>query len=291
MNKISTYLVTAFLLFFLGCASTHFSNYWPYSQVPPMKVKDMVPKKYETIIPNLDSILSPIAKKHFKNQDSSIAVIEICTEIGGFFSTNWGLYRYNKKYHWPYDGSVELPEKPIGIISKFISDGIYHPEAMLRIMFTCYYKYLNGQDYNWENEINQTKALWPMSDPTNYAIDLPDTVAKLESQKMSNYYFGLLNTNDTVNILYNRQPKLTKKSSDWYYITGIINYKIPESEAISIRIVKIESEFNQNFYVTGSDTINQGDTIVQFHKDWLSRNHYYFNYHKCKEQREAFNVL
>lgn len=256
-----------------------------------MKVRYMVPKNYENIIPNLDSILSPIAKQHFKNQDSSIAVIEICEEIGGFFTTNWGMYRYNKKnYPWPYILSYELPEKPKGIISQFISDEIYHPMAMLRIMFSCYYKYLNGQDYNWDAEIYQTKLLWPMHDPTNYTLGLPDFIAKLESQRMSKYYFNSLNINDTVNVLFNRAPKLSKKSSDWYYITGIINYKIPESESISVRVIKIKSEFNQNYYLSDSDTINQGDTLIDFHRGWLSRNKNYFNYHKCKEQRESFNV-
>ncbi len=275
---------------FGACASTHFSNTWPYSQLPPNKVRAIAPKTLKDCLPAIDSVLSPVVKKHFKNQDSTIAVIELCEEIGGFFTTNWLLYRYNEYYHWPLNEFEKLPKKPIDIASLFISNGLYHPEAMIRVMFTCYYKYLNGQGYNWEEEINKMKTVWPIESATNYKPQLPKEIAAFEVKKISRYQFNLLNESDTVNILFNRSPRMTKKSSDWYYVTGLINFKIQETESINIRILNIESEFNQKYILRDNDTLRIGDTITDNHSGWLSRNQYYFNYNKCTETREAFNV-
>lgn len=283
IKKISFIVV---LLTLVGCASAHFSYSWPYIQIPPEKVKKITPLSYQDCIAAIDDVLSPVVKKHFKNQDSSIAVIELCEGIGGFFTTNWGLYRYNKEYHWPYDRSIPLPNKPVNIASKFISDGIYHPEAMIRIMFTCYYKHLNGQIFSWQEEIEKIKKIWPKGDPINYSAELPDSIAKIESEIMATFKFQLLEVNDTVNILYRRSSKLNKKSSDWYYLTGKINFKIPVTKSINIQILEIKSEFNQSYILRGVDTIMKGDTITQYHNGWLSKNKYYFNYQRCKEYRE-----
>lgn len=285
MIKVQVYTVIVSITLLLGCAAAHFSNYLPYSQLPPQKVKALTPKNYDDCLSAIDKVLSPVVKQHFKNQDSSIAVIEISNEIGGFFTTNWGLYRYNKRYHWPYNTYYKLPKQPFELSSTFISDGVYHPKEMLRIMFSCYYKYLNGQDYSWQDEINKSKKLWPAGDPVNYEASLPDTVEKTENKIISNYYFNLLHVNDTVNILYNRPPKLTKKSPDWYYLTAIINYKVPETKSINVTLVKIISEFNQNFMILNSDTLFQGDTLTDYYKGWLSKEKYYFNYHTGKEYR------
>lgn len=290
MKFFGSLLLLTLLCFLSECTSTRFNNYWPYSQLPPRKVKQLIPKHYEDCMGALDSILTPAVKFHFRDEDSSIAVIEICNSIGGFFSTNWRFYRYNRSYHWPDNYAINLPDKPTDIVSRFIYDGIAHPEAMLRVMFGCYYKYLNNQEYSWENEIRETKLLWPTINPKDFDAGIPDTVTKSESKIVSAYYFNLLNVHDTVNILYNRQPKSTRKSADWYYISGVINNKIQESESINIRIVNIESEFNQNYYLSGKDTIHIGDTITDYHKNWLSRNRNYFDYHKVMEKRAAYNL-
>jgi hypothetical protein len=272
-----------------SCASTQLKNYWPYSQIMPNKVQALVPKTYEDCLPAIDKILSEVAKRHFKNQDSSIAVIELCEEIGGFFTTNWRLYRYNEQYHWPLERNVILPKKPLNIASQFIADGIYHPKAMIRVMFTCYYKYLNGQEYDWHHEINKMKILWPEENPTNFSGELPEEIAVTEKNKISKYQFDLLSELDTVNILFNRPPKISKKSSDWYYITGIVNSKIQDTKSINITIIDIESEFTQKYMPRKNDTLKIGDTITEYHKGWLSRSKFYFNYHKCVEARKAFN--
>lgn len=184
----------------------------------------------------------------------------------------------------------KLPKTPTDLVSQFIADGIYHPEAMLRVMFTCYYKQLNGQEYDWDYEINKIKNVWPKGNSINYDAKLPEEIAQTENGKISTYKFNLLTVSDTVNILYNRLPKITNKSPDWYYLTGAINYKTPEKELINVKILDIESELNQKYLVWANDTIQIGDTLTVNHSGWLAKNHYYFNYNKCKEMREAFNL-
>jgi len=286
MTKLKTTFYLTPIIFILGCAAAHFSNFWPYSQIPPNKVQNLTPNNYDDCLSSIDNVLSPIVKKHFKDEDSSIAVIELCEEIGGFFTTNWYMYKYNKQYHWPNNSYTELPKKPEDISSQFISDGIYHPKAMIRIMFTCYYKHLNNQKFSWQDEIEKSKILWPKGNPTSYEAALPDTIKRLEKKIISEYYFSILKTNDTVNVLFNRPLKLTKKSPDWYYLTGIITNKIPVSKEISVRLIDIKSEFNQNFMLYKNDTASIGDTITEYYKGWLSTQRYYFNYHSCKEFRD-----
>ncbi len=289
-TRLKTIVIGTIISTLAACSASHFSNYWPYSQIHPTLVKKLIPINYNDCIPALDSILSPIVKQHFKEQDSSIAAIRICEDIGGFFTTNWKLYRYNKQYHWPNNYTQRLPDEPVDIASRFIDDGIYHPKAMIRIMFTCYHKHLNKRTYSWEEEIQKAKELWPQANPTSYKASLPNTVANLENRIISKYEFNILKVADTVNLLYNRPPRLSSKSSDWYYISGVIKDKYPETESIDIEIVNIDSEFKDKFMPMGNDTLHIGDTLSTHHKGWLSRNHSYFNYNRCVEQRRAFNV-
>lgn len=285
MIKVQIYVTIAWIVLLLGCAGAHFRNYQSYCQLPQEKVKALAPKNYDDCILAIDKVLSPVVKQHFKNQDSSIAVIELSDEIGGFFTTKWGMYRYNRRYHWPYKTHYKLPKQPVELSSTFISDGVYHPKAMLRIIFSCYYKYLNGQQYNWQDEINKSKKLWPSGNPVDYDASLPDTIARVENEIVADYYFNLLHVDDTVNLLYGRSPKLTKKSPAWYYLTAVINYKVPATKSIHVTLVQIISEYNQNFMVLNRDTLSQGDTLTDYYKGWLSKEKYYFNYHTGKEYR------
>lgn len=100
-----------------------------------------------------------------------------------------------------------------------------------------------------------------------------------------NYRFKLLSQNDTVDILYTSAPRLTEKSPDWYYLTGLIKYKIPRTKEINIELIDIKSEFGDNFLLLENDTIFTGDTLTDFSKGWLKRGVYYFNYNRNTEYR------
>ena len=284
--KLSIYICGAlFLLLLAGCASIHFSNAWPYSSMPSRKVGKLAPRQYDDCIRSLESVLTTTVKKHFKEEEISIAVIEISDQIGGFFTTNWGLYKYNAQYHWPFSVASRLPIMPVDISSQFISDGVYHPKAMLRIMFTCYHKYLNGIDFSWQEEIQKVVNLWPHEDAANFPFQVPDTISKLEEKVLSSHYYNLLDEKDTVNIFYNRAPRRTRKSPDWYYLTGVIQRKIPGTQEINLQLTNIESEFKQKFILFDKDIVYMGDTITLSHEGWLKKGKFYFNYLTATEFR------
>jgi hypothetical protein len=286
MRKITIYLIV-FLL--VGCTSMHFSNYYPYSKVPPQKLKSLYPIEYEDCMTLLDSILSNAVINNFKNTDTSIATIEISDGIGGFFITNWGLNKYGETKGTTYNmPRQKIPDMPIDLPSRFIHDGIPHPSAMIRVMFNCYHKYLNNKPYNWNQEIEEMKSYWINPETVYYYTRVPDTIAKLENRILVNYRFDLLNKNDTVDILYNRAPRLTKKSPDWYYLTGTVKYKLPKTKEINIELIEIKSEFGDNFLLAENDTIFIGDTLTDYSKGWLKRGMYYFNYNRNTEYRSGF---
>lgn len=286
INRKTNNLIFVILLILTSCAPTNFKYYWPYSNVPPQKLNTLFPIKYEDCMQLLDSILSKEVIKNFKNSDSTIATIEICEGIGGFFITNWKLNRYGETKGTTYNMPRQrLPERPIDLPSHFIHDGIEHPHAMIRVMFNCYYKYLNGLSYSWEAEIDKMKSYWINPDIIYYYTRVPDTIAKIENKILVDYYFNQLYVNDTVDILYNRAPRMTKKSPDWYYLTGIIKFKRPESKSINIQLIDIKSEFGNNYILTENDTIAVGDTLTDYSKGWLKRGKYYFNYNRNTEYR------
>lgn len=281
-------IFSALLSFLLlsGCNPEGFKQFYPYSQLPPEKVSELIPHKYDDCLTAFDTILTPEAKLNFKNLPEEVAVIDICDQIGGFFTTRWGYYRYNEQYHWPYDKARPLVTTANEVASRFIKDGIYDPHAMLRILFTCYHKYLNSTAYNWQAEIAEVKKRWPAGDPTNFSATLPDTIQKIENETMLRFRFDLLKVNDTVDILYNRAPKLTKKSADWYYLSGIIHSKNHADRSIRVRLISIDSEFGNHFIPWDNDTLYVGDTLEDSSYGWLKRGFSYFNYHSGKEYRE-----
>ena len=190
-RNIRKFTIFIFSLFMASCASMHYSNYWPYSKVPPQKLKTLYPIEYEDCMPLLDSILSKEVINNFKNSDSLIATIEISNGIGGFFITNWGLNKYGETIGTTYNmPRQKLPDNPIDLPSQFIHDGIPHPHAMIRVMFNCYHKYLNDRPYSWKDEIEKMKSYWINPKIIYYYTRVPDTIAKLENRKLADYYFN-----------------------------------------------------------------------------------------------------
>ena len=117
MIKLKVLLLLAIVLIMIGCAATDFSYAWPYIQMRPEKVRKFTPKNYSDCIAAIDTVLTPVVKQHFKNQDSTIAVIEICNEIGGFFILNLlqqlNVYYFNNKLLININNKIALKNCPI----------------------------------------------------------------------------------------------------------------------------------------------------------------------------------
>jgi hypothetical protein len=290
-HKVRQLVMSKIILFFLslvliGCASMHWSNYFPYMKVNPNKMYLSQPVNYEDCLNQFDTILSDNVIKHFKALDSTIASIEISNEIGNLFINHWNLAYYSKRnpniYHRKYN--MKPP-----VIDKFIADSLSDPQAMIRVMFSCYHKKLNNIPYDWKYEIDKIRTYWVGSELIYNRAHLRNSMKKYEYKILLNHHYNQLKLADTVDVLYNRAPRLNNKSPDWYYLTGIIKDKYPENKHIDVELIKIQSEFGAEYILSKNDTITIGDTLNDFCKGWLRRGSYYFNYHRNKEYRYDFN--
>jgi hypothetical protein len=275
MKKIVILIILIFL-----CSDSWSKNYWPYSKISPTKVQKQKIINYEDCMTALDDILTDEVKEHFKNQDSIIAIIEICNEIGGFFITNWNLNRYGetKGTTAPWWYKTKLPKKPENIPSRFIHDGIKHPDAMIRIIFSCYYKYLHKVNYDWQQEIDKLKTYWINHDVIHYYSKIPSTMECRENEILNHYYYDLMNEEDTVICLFLSPPKLFSKNPNSFYVTGLINFKIQDSYDINIKILNIETGTSQKELSFDTEILEIGDTISWEAKDWHLIKIQYFDY-------------
>ena len=292
MKKIFLFILSLGLL---GCASMHWSNFYQYTNMNPEKFYLNLPNDYEDCLNQFDTLLSTEVITHFKGLDSTIAAIEISQEIGGLFINFWNLRRYSNDY----DGSgyvsaggggtiynKRFKYKP-AVVDSFVNMDLSDSEAMMRVLFSCYHKRLNTKSYDWETEIDKINSYWI---PAKYGEGfVSPEMKKREHEILVDYHFEQLKINDTVDILYNRSPRLISKSPDWYYLTGIIEFKIPEKKSINVKLLEIQSEFGKNYIPMENDTIAIGDTLTDYCKGWLRRGSYYFNYHRNKEYRYDFN--
>jgi hypothetical protein len=271
-------------LVIFGCAQLHWNYYYPYSNVNPEKFHENLPRDYEECLQQFDTILTKEAIQYFKNRDSTVAAIEISESIGGLFSNFWNLEYYRRQTSsYKPDGYPRRGLKIPGVLEKFMKDSLSDPEAMIRVLFTCYHKKLNHQNYNWENEIQQIKSYWiPAKDGEGW---VSPKMKQRENEILADYHFKQLAINDTVDVLFNRSPRLLSKTSDWNYLTGIIQSKIPDDQSIHVKLISIQTEFGKDYIISEEDTLSIGDTLTSYSKGWLKRGFYYFNYHRNTEYR------
>jgi len=268
-----------------GCVATHWNYFYPYCKVNPAKFHKNLPNDYEDCLNQFDTILTNEAISFFKNRDSTIASIEISETLGGLFINFWNLEYYRRRSSESRSGiySNRFYKIPL-VLKKFIKDSIHDPEAMVRILFSAYHKRLNNIDYNWETEIHKLQNYWIPAKPGEGWVS--PLMNKRENEILVDYHFNQLELNDTVDILYRRPPRLFNKNSDWHYLTGLIQYKLPVHKAINVKLIDINSEFGEKYIVAKNDTISIGDTLTEYSKGWLKRGIYYFNYSTNKEYRQ-----
>ena len=289
--KKNIFIFSITILFFIGYGGCgiifpKWDYYYPYSKINPEHLYKNLPTDYDDCLNQFDNILSNEIINHYQSLDSTIAAIEISQEIGGFFINFWNLSFYLKK---PQTGgfiySKRFGFKPL-VLDEFIKDGINDPEAMVRILFNSYHKKLTNIPYNWEEEIQLLKSYWI---PSKYGEGwVSKEMIKRENEILIEFHFQQLAVNDTVDILYNRSPRLIKRTPDWYYLTGIIQFKIPEQKAINVKLIDIQSDLKKNYMIIEKDTIAVGDTLTDYSKGWLKRGIYYMDYNRNIEYRQRF---
>ena len=284
MRKI---LIIAILIFIglCGCGAIFpkWDYFYPYCKSNPARLSKPLPITYEDCLAQFDSVLSDKVINYFRTSDSTIASIEISQELGGLFRNYWKFSLNSGDKQIEYLDIKDIKYKHPWVLQRFIIDGVYDPEAMIRILFNCYYKKLNNIPYNWEEEIQKLKSYW-----IPYKYGLSKEMRKRENDILADYRFNLLEVGDTVDVLYNQAPrlKLLRKTPDWYYLTGIIQYKLPKCKAINVKLTDIQSEFKKNYIIEEKDTIVIGDTLTDYSYGWLKRGIYYLNYQRNKEYRD-----
>lgn len=283
----------AFLAMY-GCASMRWDNYYPYCQINPNYIHRHQPKNFEECLDVIDAVLSKEAKDYFKNSDSSIAVIEICSDskgIADLFANRWYL-----QYHetTAFNGNlldIHYPQKVPVIVDNFEKEGVTDPSIIIRVIFSCYYKRINNLSYDWSTEIRENKKYWMNKDSVFHAHSKENlTIKQIEHKILSDYYFDLLNIYDTVDILFNRHPRITRKTPNWYYLTGIIQHKIASDNLINIKLIDIKADLGIKYMIGERDTIAIGDTLTVEADGWLKRGHYYFNYNRNREYRSKLQL-
>jgi len=288
MNKLKNSFLIAICFSALGCANMHWDYYYPYCQINPNYIKKNQPDNFENCLTIIDTVLNKKTKEYFKNQDSAIAVIDICSNehgIAELFINRFHLDYRRKLNIQSYNHTISFEStKPSILLDNFEAKGIDDPEAMVRVIFSCYYKKLNKLKYNWDTEIKKNKSYWISSKLGDGFIS--SQIKNIENKIFNEYHFNQLDLFDTVEILYNRPPRVIKNTPDWFYLTGIIESKIPEKEMINIKLIDIKSDVDTKYVNELNDTLRIGDTITDNSKGWLKRGIYYFNYKRNKEYRE-----
>jgi hypothetical protein len=279
MKKIPIILL---ITVFSGCASINWRSYWPYSNVRPTYIKKHLPKDFNECLNLLDTLLSPEAIAYFKQQDSTIAVIELCKEIGPFYRNHWYL-DYNYNYPTINDNYFDFyyPNKIPPIVKQFSEAGLVDPNAMLRVIFTCYHKKLNHIPYQQGIEISKIKSYWKYDD-SSLKYDPTDEMKMRENNIINEYYYNKFFINDTVVVLFNRAPRYTKKSDDWYFLKGIILSKTDNTKELNIKLIDIRTEFGKNYITDKTDTLHIGDLVTDFSRGWHKKGIKYFDYQSNK---------
>jgi hypothetical protein len=251
---------------------------WPYSNVRPTYIKKNLPDNLNECLILLDKILSPEAIRYFEEQDSTIASIEFCDQIGSFYRNHWYL-DYNYNYPTRNDRYIDIyyPKKIPPIVKQFSDADIIDPNAMLRIILSCYHKKLNHISYLLEIEISKIKSYW-VYDETSLKSDPTDEMKIREKNIINEFYYNRFNINDTVVIIFNRAPRFTKKSSDWYYLKGTVQSKMDLSKELIIKLTDIKTEFGKNYITEETDTLNIGDLVTDYSIGWHKKGIQYFDY-------------
>ena len=277
------------ILTFLSC-SNNWRKYYRNVNVNPEKFYLNMPKTYEESLTLFDTIFSNKVKTYFKNRDSSIAYIELSKDVGGLFINFWNLRRYSnmRSDYTNYLFTKRYSYKP-AIIDSFTKSGITDPEEMIRILFYNYHKKINNKDYSWNQSICKIESYWETAKKGKGWVS--QKVKIYENEKIVDYHFKELYENDTVNILYNRSPRILNKMPDWFYLTGVIQKKFEKEKTITVKLIDIKNEFEKAYFINSkNDTLRIVDTLNDYSKGWLKKGIYYLNYKTNEEFRDGIKL-
>jgi len=270
-----------------GCAALHWSNTWPFLTENPKHIRKNQPLTFEDCLTQLDSILTKEVKHNFKNDDSAVAVLKALDGYGGigfFFIGLWHLGYEIEKAASPNNNTFNpyydphFPEQTPKLVELFSQHEVSDPSARLRIIFSCYYKKLNHQVYNWDYEIAKIKAYWING---NAIYSLSNEMKQREDSIVNAYDFQRMVLGDTVVCWLSRPPRMVSHSPNWYYLTGTVNSMYASNAMISVKLTYIQSDKKTNeFTRDGTTFLKAGDTLYDQAINWHNKRYPTFNYNQ-----------
>ena len=265
----------------MGCAS---SQPISWCNLAPGKLWTVLPDDPEQCNNQLDSLLVPALRKHFKETDEEVAIVEMYRELGTKFIAGWHLVQ---------DGipSYKKQKKPINtwsethgisnnsnISSYFKQRGVNDPSKMIRILFTAYHRKLNNEHYTIDDIIKSLGVYWPDPERSGLFGGLPSgyyttyrQIEKRDDSIMRGYYFKNIHVGDTLATgFFCNECRFTKKPM-LYYLKCAIIQRDSLSQTIRGKLFSIETSKRTHIWYVNKEAKHAGDTIVINPFNWTIR--------------------
>ena len=223
----------------------------------------------------LDTLLSEKAKFHFQHTEESIAVIEICRDLGSTFISGWNLREKGGFYDGPekkFDTWIQIHGlSTISNLSNYLNQyGIDDPLGMLRIIFTCYHQKLVNNFFDITEIINYYKSYWVKStlvllrnagSPTPNIWELNSKIKKRDDSLLNKYFFDKANVSDTLtSMFFYENHRFTSKPLS-YNIEAIVFEKDSVRNILDCKIMSISSRKKSAVWYDDKIKKEVGDTL------------------------------
>ncbi len=231
------------------------TNSYHQNKINPQK--DELPETIEDCFKILNNSLDKKTIDIFKNEDITIAVINIARTKDSYYIDNWNLnFRLKSKSNY----SDNIPK----LLAFFEDKGIYNPKLIIRSIFSFYHYYLNNNEYDVDDEtlkiINIYKTSQKNKRRKNYHYYY---YTQWENSIIRSYNYKKIKPGNIIGALY----KEKHRGSD-FYLSGIKLEKKGSLKEEMIKIFDIVSEKRYNTVLINNDTISVGDTISYSNLIW-----------------------
>ena len=248
------------------------SMLYPYLKTNLKNVQP--PNTINDALNQLDIVLKTEIVEHFKNENETIATIQICKVLGDFFINHWKL-NYNTKFN--FNNSITFEDTPSTFLNYYSNLGLSNPYLIMRVVFSCYHKKLNNKEFSESNEIDLINKEFNSSECNVESFEHYSTA----KSRINFYEDSILFRNKLMryykdDVLGKRYYEEKRKSS--FYISGCINKIDLTNNLITLQIVDIVSDKRYRSVYYNDELLNIGDTINVDFGEWYKYNDSIFNY-------------
>lgn len=175
----------------------------------------------------------------------------------------------------PYDFPTEVPL----IVKQFECMGVSDANAMIRVIFSCFYKKLNNISYSEKIEVLKIKQYW-----INHAENSPETSMQMRQREdsiINIFEFNKTFMGDTVVCWFRYPPKIINKEPSSFYVTSVVEKKNTGFNNMTLRITGIVTDRNtKELIFPDKSKYVIGDTLIGYPINWHLKRLKYFNYNR-----------